>query len=44
MGDIERLRDIGVTELILDFHATASSADQLVDCAVQLAESTLAAA
>ena len=44
MSDIERLRDIGVTELILDFHATASSADELVDCAVALAESTLAAA
>ncbi|HWM18069.1 MAG TPA: TIGR03619 family F420-dependent LLM class oxidoreductase [Ilumatobacteraceae bacterium] len=44
MGDIERLREVGATELILDFHATARTTDELVDCALQLAEPTLAAA
>ncbi|MGH9133198.1 MAG: TIGR03619 family F420-dependent LLM class oxidoreductase [Ilumatobacteraceae bacterium] len=44
IGDIERVRELGATELILDFHATARSADELVDTAVQLAEPVLVAA
>jgi probable F420-dependent oxidoreductase len=44
MGDIERLREIGATELILDFHATARSSDELVDCVLQLTGPALAAA
>ena len=43
MNDIERLKEVGATELILDFHASARTTDELVDCALQLAEPTLAA-
>lgn len=44
MNDIERTRQIGTTELILDFHATARSVDELVHSAQCLTEPMLAAA
>lgn len=44
MGDIERTRQIGATELILDFHATGGSVDEIVGSARCLSEPTLAAA
>ena len=44
MDDIERARTIGTTELILDFHATATSVDELVDSALCLTEPMLVAA
>jgi probable F420-dependent oxidoreductase len=44
MNDIERAREIGATELILDFHASAHSIDAFVDSALCLTEPMLAAA
>ena len=44
MHDIERAQEIGATELILDFHASAHSLGQLIDSALCLAEPILAAA
>jgi probable F420-dependent oxidoreductase len=44
MDDIERAREIGTTELVLDFHATARSIEELVDSALYLTEPMLAAA
>jgi probable F420-dependent oxidoreductase len=44
MDDIERTREVGTTELILDFHATASGVDDFVHTALCLAEPALAAA
>jgi probable F420-dependent oxidoreductase len=43
-GDIERAQDIGATELILDFHASADSVDELVESALCLTDGTLLAA
>ncbi len=43
-NDIERVREIGATELILDFHASADSINQLVDSALHLTQRTLTAA
>ena len=44
MGDFERTRDLGATELILDFHASAASVDEFVQSALWLTEPMLAAA
>jgi probable F420-dependent oxidoreductase len=44
MGDIARVSELGASELILDFHATARSFDELVESALCLTEQTLAAA
>jgi probable F420-dependent oxidoreductase len=37
LGDIERVAEIGATELIFDFHATSTGTDELVDAALGLA-------
>lgn len=42
--DIQRTREIGATELILDFHASSNSIDELVDSALCLSEPMLVAA
>ena len=44
MYDIERTRELGATEMILDFHASADSIDGLVDSAQCLSEPSSAAA
>ena len=44
MDDVDRTRHIGATELILDFHATARHADELLDLALCLSSSMLTAA
>ncbi|MBA3288975.1 MAG: hypothetical protein H0U21_13320 [Acidimicrobiia bacterium] len=44
MGDIARVTELGATEMILDFHATARSVDEVVDSALCLTERTLLAA
>ncbi len=44
MDDVERTRDIGATELILDFHAGAGTVNELVDSALCLTAPVLAAA
>jgi probable F420-dependent oxidoreductase len=43
-GDLERLEDMGANEVILDFHATATSLDDLLDSAVCLTEEIVVAA
>ena len=42
IDDIERARDIGATELILDLQSTSRSADQLIDTATELSAGQLA--
>ena len=44
MDDIERTRELGATELILDFNATAEGVSEFVDSALCLSETMLAAA
>jgi hypothetical protein len=44
INDIERTKEIGASELILDFHATARSVNEFVDSALCLSEPMLAAA
>lgn len=44
MHDIERTAAIGATEMILDFHASAHSIDELIDSTLCLTQPTLAAA
>jgi probable F420-dependent oxidoreductase len=44
IGDIARVSEIGATEVILDFHETARSSDELVDAALCLTERAMAAA
>jgi probable F420-dependent oxidoreductase len=44
IGDINRAREIGAHELILDFNAHAQSTAELVDCALALIEPRAAAA
>lgn len=44
MGDIARLDELGAHEVILDFHATATSTDHLIDSALCLTERSLLAA
>lgn len=44
MEDIERTRAIGTTELILDFHASARSVNELVDSTLCVTEPMSAAA
>lgn len=44
IGDITSVRELGATELILDFHASARSVDELVDSALCLTEEALLAA
>ena len=44
MDDIERTRELGATELILDFHANAEDISELVDSALCLSEPMLTAA
>jgi probable F420-dependent oxidoreductase len=44
MDDIERTRELGATELILDFNATAEGVSEFVDSALCLSEPVLAAA
>jgi probable F420-dependent oxidoreductase len=44
INDIERTKEIGATELILDFHASARSVNEFVDSALCLSEPMLAAA
>jgi alkanesulfonate monooxygenase SsuD/methylene tetrahydromethanopterin reductase-like flavin-dependent oxidoreductase (luciferase family) len=44
MDDIERTRDIGADELILDFHASAHNVNELVDSTLCLTEPMLVAA
>jgi probable F420-dependent oxidoreductase len=44
MGDIARLNDIGADEVILDFHATATSTDHLIHSALCLTERSFVAA
>jgi probable F420-dependent oxidoreductase len=43
-SDIERLREVGATELIVDFNTTARTTDELVDCALELVQPARAAA
>jgi probable F420-dependent oxidoreductase len=43
-GDIARVNELGAHEIILDFHATARSTDELIDSALCLAERHLVAA
>jgi probable F420-dependent oxidoreductase len=42
IDDIERARDIGATELILDVQASSRTADELIDTAIELSASQLA--
>lgn len=42
--DIERLREIGATEVILDFHTSARTVDDIVEWALCLTQPTPAAA
>ena len=44
IDDIERARDIGVTELILDLQASSRTADELIDTAIELGAGQLAVA
>jgi probable F420-dependent oxidoreductase len=44
MDDVERAREIGASELILDFHSVARSVDELVDTALCLTEPSSMAA
>jgi probable F420-dependent oxidoreductase len=37
IGDVDRLRELGATEIIFDFHATARSSDELVDSVLAVA-------
>jgi hypothetical protein len=41
LDDVERVRGIGTSELILDFHAVARSVDELVDSALCITEPLL---
>lgn len=40
IGDVDRLRDIGATEVIFDFHATARTSNELVDTVLALTRTT----
>ena len=44
IDDIERARDIGATELILDLQSTSRTADELIDTATELSAGQLAVA
>lgn len=44
IGDVDHLRDLGATEVIFDFHATARTSDELVDTVLTLAKASPAIA